>query len=61
MDVFSFGVVMWEIWQLGETPYNHLNMSQIFNGVMSDTLRPSVPEDCHPLWTSLMTSCWTSR
>jgi len=61
VDVFSFGVVMWEIWQLGETPYNHLNMSQIFNGVMSDTLRPSVPDDCHPLWTSLMTSCWTSR
>ena len=26
VDVFSFGIVLWEIWQLGETPYSGLQV-----------------------------------
>lgn len=61
VDVFSFGVVLWEIWNLGALPYSHLTMNQIFNGVMNDSLRPHVPEDCHPGLTHLMTACWASQ
>ena len=60
VDVFSFGVVLWEIWQLGEVPYGGRGMSEIWQGVMSGTLRPEVPADCDPAWAELMVSCWAA-
>ena len=61
MDVFSFGIVLWEIWQLGETPYSGLQMSQIFHGVMNDSIRPEVPKNCHPVWANMMDACCESE
>lgn len=54
VDVFSFGVVLWEIWTLGEQPYPNLSLQEIFAGVMTGTLRPSPPPDCDPDWMALM-------
>lgn len=54
VDVFSFGIVLWEIWCLGEQPYNNISLADIFAGVMTGTLRPGVPADCDPDWASLM-------
>lgn len=54
VDVFSFGVVLWEIWQLGEQPYNSYSLADIFAGVMTGSLRPGVPPGCDPEWADLM-------
>ncbi|WIA10613.1 hypothetical protein OEZ85_010795 [Tetradesmus obliquus] len=58
VDVFSFGVVLWEIWTLGDQPYPNLSLQEIFAGVMTGTLRPAVPPGCDPAWVSLMQDCW---
>ncbi|KAF8068393.1 Wdr35 [Scenedesmus sp. PABB004] len=58
VDVFSFGVVLWEIWTLGEQPYPNLSLQEIFAGVMTGTLRPALPPGCDPAWASLMQDCW---
>lgn len=58
VDVFSFGVCLWEIWTLGEQPYPSLSLQEIFAGVMTGTLRPGLPAGCDPAWASLMTDCW---
>lgn len=54
VDVFSFGICMWEIWTLGEQPYPNLSLQEIFAGVMTGTLRPGLPPGCDPAWASLM-------
>ncbi|KAK3243492.1 hypothetical protein CYMTET_46860 [Cymbomonas tetramitiformis] len=60
VDVFSFGVVLWEVWTLGDVPYQGLSMSKIFNGVMNN-MRPGVPEGCIKPWRELMQRCWSQR
>ncbi len=58
VDGFSCGVVLWEIWTLGELPYPNLGLQEIFAGVMTGTLRPTVPQGCDPGWAALMQECW---
>ncbi|KAI4335614.1 hypothetical protein L6164_014246 [Bauhinia variegata] len=59
VDVFSFGIVMWEL-LTGEEPYADLHYGAIIGGIVSNTLRPAVPESCDPEWKSLMERCWSS-
>lgn len=61
VDVFSFGVVLWEIWTLGEQPYPTLSLHEIFAGVMTGNLRPAIPPDCEPAWAALMQDCWQGK
>lgn len=58
VDVFSFGIVLWEIWTLGEQPYPNLSLQEIFAGVMTGTLRPAIPPGCDQDWVQLMQDCW---
>ncbi|XP_010656540.1 uncharacterized protein LOC100251651 isoform X1 [Vitis vinifera] len=60
VDVFSFGIVMWEL-LTGEEPYADLHYGAIIGGIVSNTLRPSVPEFCDPEWRALMERCWSSE
>ncbi|CAA6670222.1 unnamed protein product [Spirodela intermedia] len=60
VDVFSFGVVMWEL-LTGEEPYADLHHGAIIGGIVSDTLRPPVPEPCDPEWRALMETCWSTE
>ncbi|CAI9783097.1 unnamed protein product [Fraxinus pennsylvanica] len=60
VDVFSFGIVMWEL-LTGEEPYTDLHYGAIIGGIVSNTLRPPVPESCDPDWRQLMERCWSAE
>ncbi|KAH7683664.1 Non-specific serine/threonine protein kinase protein [Dioscorea alata] len=58
VDVFSFGIVMWEI-LTGEEPYANMHYGAIIGGIVNNTLRPPVPASCDPEWRKLMEQCWS--
>ena len=39
VDVFSFGICLWEIWQRGEQPYANTSLADIFAGAWVRPLR----------------------
>ncbi|XP_057970135.1 uncharacterized protein LOC131159329 isoform X2 [Malania oleifera] len=57
VDVFSFGIVLWEI-LTGEEPYANMHYGAIIGGIVNNTLRPPVPGFCDPEWRLLMEQCW---
>ncbi|KAK3134211.1 hypothetical protein QOZ80_6AG0546370 [Eleusine coracana subsp. coracana] len=60
VDVFSFGIVLWEL-LTGEEPYADLHYGVIIGGIVSNTLRPAVPDTCDPEWRALMEQCWATE
>ncbi|KAK9055661.1 hypothetical protein SSX86_026746 [Deinandra increscens subsp. villosa] len=59
VDVFSFGITMWEI-LTGEEPYANMHCGAIIGGIVKDTLRPVIPDRCEPEWKKLMEQCWST-
>uniref|UniRef100_A0A8C1L9A4 Protein tyrosine kinase 7 (inactive) n=1 Tax=Cyprinus carpio TaxID=7962 RepID=A0A8C1L9A4_CYPCA len=59
-DVWAFGVLMWEVFSLGELPYPALNDQQVLEGLQAGTLRLSPPVNCPAHVCSLMSRCWAS-
>eukprot|EP00897_Mesotaenium_endlicherianum_P000306 jgi/Mesen1/10276/ME000789S09554 len=57
VDVFSFGICMWEL-LTGEEPYATMHYGLIISGIMNNTLRPPIPQWCDPQWRALMERCW---
>ncbi|MCD7465464.1 hypothetical protein HAX54_001368 [Datura stramonium] len=57
VDVFSFGIVLWEI-LTGEEPYANMHYGAIIGGIVNNTLRPTIPSYCDPEWRCLMEQCW---
>ncbi|XP_075101291.1 RAF-like serine/threonine-protein kinase 20 isoform X2 [Nicotiana tabacum] len=60
VDVFSFGIAMWEI-LTGEEPYANMHCGAIIGGILKNTLRPPMPEWCDPEWRKLMEQCWSAN
>ncbi|KAL9669295.1 hypothetical protein QQ045_006839 [Rhodiola kirilowii] len=58
VDVFSFGIAMWEI-LTGEEPYADMHCGAIIGGILKNTLRPPIPQRCDPEWRKLMEQCWS--
>ncbi|KAF5725815.1 hypothetical protein HS088_TW23G00544 [Tripterygium wilfordii] len=58
VDVYSFGIVMWEL-LTGEEPYANFRSEEIIAGIIKGTLRPEIPCWCDPAWRSLMERCWS--
>lgn len=56
-DVFSFGIVMWEIFT-GRCPYDSLSQIQVALGVLNHDLRPTIPRSCPRAIARLMRTCW---
>ncbi|GKB30066.1 mitogen-activated protein kinase kinase kinase 19-like protein isoform X1 [Tanacetum coccineum] len=59
-DVYSFGVVLWEI-ITGKIPLDDLKPMQVIAAVGFMNRRLEIPKDVHPLWASLIESCWYSE
>ncbi|OMO88303.1 hypothetical protein COLO4_20316 [Corchorus olitorius] len=58
VDVFSFGIALWEI-LTGDEPYASMHCGTIIGGTVNNTLRPPIPERCDPEWRKLMEECWS--
>lgn len=56
-DVWSFGVVLWEIFSYGLQPYYGFTNQEVIDMIRSRQLLPC-PEDCPPHIYSLMIECW---
>lgn len=56
-DVFSFGIVLWEL-LTGKLPYEQLSPLQAAVGVVQQGLRPSIPSHSHPKLVGLLKRCW---
>lgn len=57
-DVFSFGILLWEILSGGELPYAQLNPLQAAVAVVRQGVRPEIPRRSDELLTDLMQRCW---
>ncbi|XP_054805057.1 uncharacterized protein LOC129308082 isoform X2 [Prosopis cineraria] len=58
VDIFSFGIAMWEI-LTGEEPYASMHCGAIIGGIVNNTLRPPIPKRCDSEWKRLMEECWS--
>ena len=47
-------VCLWEIWTMGDRPYKEFPPNELMAVIMNGTLRPSIPDGCHPDWVQLM-------
>ena len=56
-DVWSFGVIMWEMYNPSELPYKGMDNMQVAVGVSKD-LRLSIPEVYPQTVAKIMKACW---
>lgn len=56
-DVFSLGILMWEIVTLGATPYQQLSSGEVFKKVTTGG-RLDRPAHCSDEFYHLMSQCW---
>ncbi|MBA0706476.1 hypothetical protein Golax_018582 [Gossypium laxum] len=56
-DVFSFGIVLWEL-LTGKLPYEYLTPLQAAVGVVQKNLRPTIPKHTNPKLAELLERCW---
>ncbi|XP_065194165.1 uncharacterized protein LOC135825357 isoform X2 [Sycon ciliatum] len=59
-DVWSFGVVLWEICTLGEQPYNTIANKQLLD-TLQGGYRMRKPDSCSDKLYMLMLHCWSRR
>ncbi|KAK0093840.1 hypothetical protein PV326_012506 [Microctonus aethiopoides] len=56
-DVWSFGVVLWEIYSYGKQPYYGHNNEEVVKLILQGILLIP-PEDCPPFLIKIMEQCW---
>ncbi|XP_077192883.1 inactive tyrosine-protein kinase 7 isoform X1 [Paroedura picta] len=59
-DIWSFGVVMWEIFTLGEMPYSKLADEEVLAGLQTGKMKLPHPEGCPSKIYKVMQRCWAS-
>eukprot|EP00111_Clytia_hemisphaerica_P024315 TCONS_00071709-protein len=57
-DVWSFGIVLWEIWSLGKRPYGNWDNDRVLKEVCENKYRLPSPEQTPILIYRLMLDCW---
>ncbi|XP_037832560.1 ephrin type-B receptor 4b isoform X2 [Kryptolebias marmoratus] len=56
-DVWSYGIVMWEVMSYGERPYWDMSNQDVINAIEQDYRLPP-PPDCPASLHALMLDCW---
>ncbi|KAM7484972.1 hypothetical protein LguiA_000981 [Lonicera macranthoides] len=59
-DVYSYGVVLWEL-VTEKIPWENLNSMQVIGAVGFMDHRLEIPKDVDPRWASIIESCWYSE
>ncbi|PWA38984.1 protein kinase-like domain-containing protein [Artemisia annua] len=57
VDVYSFGIVLWEL-ITGMLPFQNMTAVQAAFAVVNKGVRPTIPHDCLPVLGEIMTRCW---
>ena len=57
VDVYSFGIVLWEL-ITGMLPFQNMTAVQAAFAVVNKGVRPTIPTDCLPVLGEIMTRCW---
>ncbi|KAK6927762.1 Serine-threonine/tyrosine-protein kinase, catalytic domain [Dillenia turbinata] len=60
VDVYSFGIVLWEL-ITGLLPFQNMTAVQAAFAVVNKGVRPIIPNDCLPVLSAIMTRCWDSN
>ncbi|KAG6468009.1 hypothetical protein ZIOFF_072575 [Zingiber officinale] len=60
VDVYSFGIVLWEL-ITGMLPFHNMTAVQAAFAVVNKGVRPVVPHDCLPALGAIMTRCWDAN
>lgn len=57
-DVYSYGIMVWELVSGGEVPYPGYTPLQAAVGVVQRGLRPTIAPSCHAVIAQVMQYCW---
>lgn len=57
-DVWSFGIVLWELMTLGATPYPSISAKELFEKLRTSDYRMEKPANCPSDIYHLMSWCW---
>lgn len=57
-DVWAFGVLMWEVFSLGELPHAKLSDDEVLQALRTGKLKLPVPDGCPSRIYKLMVRCW---
>lgn len=60
VDVYSFGIVLWEL-ITGMLPFQNMTAVQAAFAVVNKGVRPIIPGDCLPILGEIMTRCWDAN
>ncbi|KAG6532983.1 hypothetical protein ZIOFF_006843 [Zingiber officinale] len=60
VDVYSFGIVLWEL-ITGMLPFQNMTAVQAAFAVVNREVRPNIPPDCLPALGEIMRRCWDAN